>query len=176
VPSFDLDTDLSGDRAYRLVLNGAVTLFWRHEVLDDTTTWLADHGYQLFRLDAAAWTTQADFHRDIKAALSFPDHYGDNLDAFNDCVGDVATYGYGADQKATGTVLVFTGYDAFTRHEPHTAQTILDILADRARFAMLFGHRMLTLVQSNDPEVTFGPVGATPVGWNEAEAFRAARR
>ncbi|WP_133909462.1 barstar family protein [Actinophytocola oryzae] len=176
MPSFDLDTDLSEDRAFRLVTNGHVSLYWRHEVLDDTTTWLADHAYQLVRLDAAVWSTEADFHRHIRVALHFPDYYGDNLDAFNDCMRDVATYTYGADRNATGTVLVFTGYDAFTRHETHAAQVILDIIADQSRQAMLFGHRLMCLVQSNDPDIHFEPVGATPVDWNPAEQLADARR
>lgn len=157
---FDLDADLAGDLAFRLAMNSAVTSYQRPEALDDTCAWLTGHGYQLVRLDASTWATQGDFHRDIKAALDFPDYYGANLDAFNDCMRDVATYDYGASRDTTGTVLVFTGYDAFARHEPRAAQVILDIVAGTARFAMLFGHRMLCLVQS---DTRFDPVGATPV-------------
>lgn len=171
MPCFDLDADLAGDRAFQLVKNSAVNVFWQS--LDETTAWLADHGYRLVRFDAGAWTTRADFHRDVKAALDFPDHYGDNLDAFNDCLRDVAAYTYGADRDATGTVLVFTRYDAFTRREPRAAQAVLDIIAGTARFAMLYGHRMLCLVQSDDPDLAFEPVGATPVARQD---FRAGQR
>jgi hypothetical protein len=167
VPCFDLDANLAEDRGYRLAQNGPVTLFWRR--LDETVAWLAGNGYQVVRLDAGAWRTQADFHRDIKAALDFPDHYGNNLDAFNDCMREVATYGYGAAEDATGTVLVFTGYDAFAAREPRAAQAILDIVAGAALGAMLVGHRMLCLVQSDDPAIAFAPVGATAVGWNPDE-------
>lgn len=169
MPSFDPATNLAEDRAFRLAANSAVTLFRRPEILDETTGWLREHGYQLITMAATAWRTQADFHRDVKAALDFPDYYGDNLDAFNDCLRDVATYAYGVDPDATGTVLVFTGYDAFTTREPAAAQAILDIVAGAAREAMLLGHRMLCLVQSSNPDITFDPVGATPVDWNQAE-------
>lgn len=173
MPSFEPDPS---DRAFLLARTSAVTLFWRPEVLDDTTTWLTEHGYQLVRLEAKEWTTQADFHTAVKPALDFPDYYGHNLDAFNDCLRDVAYYEYGADRDATGTILVLTGYDAFTRHEPKAAQVILDIIASNARLAMLIGHRLLCLVQSDDPELAFAPVGATPVTWNLKESFRAYRR
>jgi len=177
MPWFDAaDATLATDRAFLLLRNSVVSLFWRHEVLDETLAWLTDHGYQLVRLDAAAWTTQAGFHRDIKAALDFPDYYGHNLDAFNDCMRDVSVYGYGASRDATGTVLVFTGYDAFAAREPRAAHVILDIITDTARRAMLFGHRMLCLVQSNDADIAFEPVGATPVLWNPAEWSDASRR
>jgi len=35
-------------------------------------------------LDASGWHAGADMHRDIAAALDFPDYYGNNLDALND--------------------------------------------------------------------------------------------
>lgn len=159
---FDPDADLSHDRAFLLARNSAVSLFPRAGILDETAAWLDDHGYRLVRLDAGAWATQADFHRDVKAALGFPDHYGENLDAFNDCLRDVALHV----PDATGTVLVFTGYDAFARREPRAAPVILDIIAVQSRAAMLFGHRMLCLVETADPEIAFPPVGATPVVWN----------
>jgi hypothetical protein len=166
VAPFDLDAAL--DRDYHLIKNGPVTLHRNPEIRD----WLADHGYQLVRLDAGDWATQADFHRDIRAALDFPDYYGNNLNAFNDCMRDVATYEYGAHRDATGTVLVFTGYDAFARREPRAAAVILDVFANAARLGMLFGHRMLCLVQSDDPDLHFDPVGATPVLWHPAEVRR----
>jgi hypothetical protein len=112
---------------------------------------------------------EAELHRDIAAALDFPGYYGRNLDALNDCLRDVVTYDYGTSREATGLVLVFTGYDAFAGRCPRAAQTVLDILADRARSAALIGHRMCCLVQSNDPTIRFDPVGAMPVMWNDAE-------
>ncbi len=65
--------------------------------------------------------------------------------------------------------MVFTGYDKFVAHCPHGAQATLDIFADQARGAALFGHRMCCLVQSDDPNIRFEPVGAMPVLWNDAE-------
>ena len=176
VPPFDLDADLSEDRAYELVKNSPVTLFWRTQVLETTLDWLDARRYQLIRLDASEWAAEGDFHRDIQATLDFPVYYGHNLNAFNDCMRDVTTYEYGATRDTTGTVLVFLSYDAFTKREPRAAQSILDIIATQARNAMLFGHRMLCLVQSNDPDIEFDQVGASPVVWNPAQWMQARRR
>ena len=41
---------------------------------------------------------------------------------------------------------------------------------------MLTGHRMLALVQTDDPELRFEPVGAMPVLWNDAEFLDSSRR
>ena len=172
---FDLDMD-ANRLDFRLMVNGFVTLFWRTELFGEATTWMRRHGYTVVMLDATNWTSDDDLHRDIAAALDFPDYYGRNLDALNDCMRDVADYAYGATREATGLVLAFAGYDAFARRCPRTAYAVLDIMADRGRCAMLTGHRIPCLVQSNNPTISFESVGATPVMWNHAEWLDAKRK
>ncbi|WP_214327498.1 barstar family protein [Nonomuraea sediminis] len=167
--AFDPDSDLSSDVAFRLVAASFVRLFWRHALLDQSIDWLLDHGYQVVRLDASAWTREEDLHTAIAQALEFPNYYGRNLDALNDCLSDVTSFEYGARRDATGLVIVFTGYDKFAAHCPRAAQITLTIIADQARSAALFGHRMCCLVQTDDPDTRFDPVGAMPVLWNDAE-------
>jgi hypothetical protein len=145
VAPFDPHADLEQD--FHLIKNGPVLRYRDRDRLHEAVTLLAQRGYRVHRFDAGAWTSQADFHRDIAAALDFPDYYGRNLDAFNDCLRDVGMYQYGASADATGTVLVFTAYDAFARREPPAAQVILDIITRQAHFAMLFGHRLVCLVE-----------------------------
>jgi hypothetical protein len=174
--AFDSDADLAADRAYRMMVSSPVTMFRRRTLLASTVEWLSRHEYQIVALDAAGWKTDADLHRDVAAALRFPDYYGNNLDALNDCMRDVVDQEYGWSPDATGLVLVFTGYDAYATRRPRSAHSVLDILADRSRGALLFGRRLLVLVQSDDPDLRFDPVGATPVGWNDAEWLDADRR
>jgi Barstar (barnase inhibitor) len=174
--AFDPETDLSEDRAFWLLINTSVTLFWRPQVLDETTTWLSVHGYQVTRIDASQWSTEQDLHRDIAAALAFPDYYGRNLDALNDCMRDVVNQDYGWAPGTAGLVLVFTGYDAFAARCPRPAQIVLDVMANHSRSAALFGRRLMCLVQSNDPHIRFEPVGATAVAWNDAEWLNSKRR
>lgn len=174
--AFDPETDLSQDLAYRLLINTSVTLFWRPQVLDETTAWLSAHGYQVTGIDASQWSTEHDLHRDIAAALSFPDYYGRNLDALNDCMRDVVSQDYGWAPGTTGLALAFTGYDAFAARCPRAAQIVLDIMADHSRSAALFGRRLTCLIQSNDPHICFEPVGATAVTWNDAEWLDSKRR
>ncbi|MBB4909250.1 barstar family protein [Actinophytocola algeriensis] len=150
---------------FDLLKNGPVTLYHRQEVLDEAVTTLVGLGYLVHRLDARAWATRADFAAAVREELDFPDHFGGNLDAFNDCMRDVAAFSYGADRESAGTVLVLTGYDTFAARDRRAAQIILDIVADNARVGLLHGHRMVCLVQSDDRDIRFEPVGATPVGW-----------
>lgn len=167
--AFDPQDDLGQDLAFGLLQNSPVTMFFRHPVLDETSAWLARHGYQITVLDASSWSAEADLHRDIAQALSFPDYYGRNLNALSDCLRDVVTQDYGWDRNATGLVLVFTGYDAFAASCPQPAQIVLDLLAQHSRAAALLGRRMICLVQSNAPDISFDAVGASPVLWNGTE-------
>jgi RNAse (barnase) inhibitor barstar len=173
---FDPDAARGDAVDFRLVSNGFVTLFRSRAIFASTTAWLADHGYRIVTVDATAWTTDADLHRELAAALDFPAYYGSNLDALDECLGDVAAYAYGSSRDATGLVLVFEHYNAFATHRPDTAHAVLDSFARRARDAALIGHRMLCLVRSDDPNLRFAPVGATPVAWNDAEWLDGKRR
>ena len=158
--AFDPETDLTQDRALRLLINTSVTLFWGPRKYND----------------ASRWSTEQDLHRDIAEALSFPDYYGRNLDALNDCMRDVVSQDYGWAPDTSGLALAFTGYDAFAACCPNAAQIVLDIMADHSRGAAFFGRRLMCLVQSNDPHIRFEPVGATAVDWNDAEWDGSKRR
>jgi hypothetical protein len=155
---------------FHLLKNGPVTLYHRQEVLEDAVATFAGLGYLVHRFDTRGWGTRAVFAAAVKQELDFPDHFGGNLDAFNDCLRDVAAYSYGADRDTAGTVFVLSGYDTFAAVDRRAAQAVLDMIADNARVGLLHGHRMACLVQSNDRAIRFDPVGATPVGWALAES------
>jgi Barstar (barnase inhibitor) len=91
---------------WRLLQNGFVHMYWRNQILDDTVEWLKQAGYQVTTRDASTWDSDEAFHAVIAAAFGFPDDYGKNMKALNDCLGEVARCAYGADPGATGTALV----------------------------------------------------------------------
>lgn len=111
----------------------------------------------------------------MAAALDFPDYYGRNFNALNDCLRDVVHQYYGWTPGTTGLALVLTGYDAFAGQCPDEAWTTLDLVAKCSRVASLLGRRLLCLVQSNDPNIQFEPVGAMTPHWNDAEWLHSAR-
>ena len=41
-------------------------------------------------IDCRDFISRSDLHRIFSAALSFPDHYGSNLDALHDCLTEVS--------------------------------------------------------------------------------------
>ena len=154
---------------WQLLQNGPINLYWRDEYLAEHCRWLGDNGYQLNQVDSSAWDTEQAMHHDVALCLGFPDYYGKNLHALNDCVSDLAVPATG------GRAIVFRKYDAFARACPSAAQILLDILADQSRRFLLFGLRLITLVQSDDPSIEFVPVGATSVNWNPREWLNSSR-
>jgi len=151
-----------------MLVNSPVTLFHRPQALEETIAWLEANGYQVVEMDAALWSVQT-MHDAFSRTLSFPDYYGRNLDALNDCMRDVVDHSYGWDPISTGLVLVMKNYDGFVAQDPRAAQVVLDILAGISREASLIGRRLLVLVQTNDPNLRLEPVGATSVTLNGAE-------
>jgi RNAse (barnase) inhibitor barstar len=70
-------------------------------------------------------TNKAAFMRKIAAALGFPDWFGENWDALEDCLTDLAW------REAQGHVLVFEGFQ-FLRADD--VSTLIDVLAAAAEF------------------------------------------
>ena len=149
----DLDLALLTDGPVRLIDPAALAI---------VTAWLGGHGYQVGRVPAGDCATAADLHSAVARGLELPDHYGHNLDALNDVLRSVAL------APGPGLVLVLDRYDAFAARHRDTAQTVLDVFAAQARLGLLRGRRMLCLVQSDDPDLAFAPVGAAPVTWHRA--------
>lgn len=156
------------DLDMRLLRNSPVVLYYRRETLADDVAWLRSNAYDVKALDAGTWSDVVTMHHDIAATLGFPDYYGMNLDALNDCVSDL-------EAPNARLAIVFERYDAFARIERDVAQAVLDILAINSRRFLFGGARLLVFVQSDDPHVTFDPVGATPVMWNGKEWLNANR-
>jgi RNAse (barnase) inhibitor barstar len=163
VATFSLDGSDFQRLDWRLLQNGAISLYFRREALDPDVAWLREHGYRVEEFDCLVWADEQAMHSAFATTLSFPDYYGMNLNAMNDCVSDLDVPVDG------GLVLVFRRFDHFASHHRKVAQIVLDVLADNARRFLLFGRRLVILVQSDDPRISFEPVGATAVGWNPKE-------
>jgi RNAse (barnase) inhibitor barstar len=106
---------------------------------------LAARGYQIVRIDAAAPESEREFLDAIGVALDFPDYYGHNLDALNDCMRDVVRQDYGWRPDTAGLAIVFTGYPAATARWPHAAKATLEIMARASRDAAQSGKELLCL-------------------------------
>src|SRR6185436_7352827 len=87
--SFSFDESGWSRLDFRLLRDGGVILYHSGVVLGDDLAWLRGEKYEVHDFDARRWKTEDDFHDDMSKALKFPEYYGRNLDAFNDCMTDV---------------------------------------------------------------------------------------
>ena len=79
-------------------------------------------GWAYGHLDGWEIEHKAEFLSSIGEALSFPGHYGQNLDALADCLSDLPA-----------TALLWEGWSAFARAEPVPFHSALEVLAAHAR-------------------------------------------
>lgn len=145
---------------WRLLQNGPVTLYWRPECMREDVEWLEAHGYIIHHFDVAGWNDLAKMHSEFQSKLAFPDYYGKNLDALNDCLSDVGI------PDDAGIALAFAHFDSLVAAQPRVAAALLDIMADNSRRAMLFGKRFIALVQTDSPDFRTGPIGTMTGNWN----------
>ena len=166
---WNTDGDLDAQLDYRLVQHSFVTMFWRRELLDETTDWLTDHGYVVAVAEAGSWRDEAEALRGLGATLGFQVDEQATVDALGDALTEIVSGRADGESAPTGLVLVLTGYDQLARRDDELAHVILDTVAERARAAILLGHRLLCLVQTDDPQLDFRPIGAMAVMWTADE-------
>lgn len=152
----------------QILLAGPVALYGPPDRLRRHVGALESYGYCCPAFDCSEWTSEAAMHQAFASVLEFPGYYGHNLNALNDCLGDLDI------PEAGGVALVLWRFDQFTRLVPDCAWQVLDIIANAAWIAGLYGQRLLGLVQSDDPELRFAPVGARPVRWVSWECHKPA--
>lgn len=148
---------------WALLQNGAVTLYFRPQVLAEDVKWLKENHYRVDIFECSVWLSKSEMHEALSCGLELPSYYGRNLDALNDCLCDIEI------PEEGGRVIVFNRYNSFAARFPEVAWSVLDIMEINARQRLLFGRRLIVLVQSDDPEIFFESVGGRPVMWNQRE-------
>lgn len=86
----------------------------------------AGNGFACRRLDLAGCTGKADLLRRLAAALDFPDWFGHNWDALDDCLGDLSWL------PTAGYVLLLEHAAELHAHHRADFDTALDVLRTAA--------------------------------------------
>lgn len=81
-------------------------------------------GWRCFHLDGRHITTKATFLRRCAQVMEFPSYFGQNWDAFEECLRDLTWL------PARGYLLLYDDVAAFARHSPGEWATAYDILDD----------------------------------------------
>ncbi|QDT30534.1 Barstar (barnase inhibitor) [Gimesia panareensis] len=147
---------------FQTLARGPVTKYFSRELLEKHLAWYAHQEYQIYQFDAQPWYSLDNFYSDMHAGFQFPDYFGRNWAALNDCLSDITS--------ETGKVLVVViNFDHWYQEDGECASLFLDQMADQTYQFLLTGQRWITLIQSNDPGLQTRNVGAHPVHWNSLE-------
>jgi RNAse (barnase) inhibitor barstar len=151
---------------YTILRDGGVSLYRRKDFLQQDGGKLSEAGYKLFHFACERWTSEDEMHQNLLKELSFPSYYGNNLNALDEVMAEI-------DVPATGGVaLVLFHYDKFAQGIGAAyglSETVLHILSKTSHEFLLTGRRFLTLVQSDDPNLSFPQLGRRAPSWNSRE-------
>jgi RNAse (barnase) inhibitor barstar len=144
---------------WRILQNGWTNLYWQKNVLEKDLEWFKKEQFKIVDFECKKWTNATIIHKTLAKQLDFPDYYGENFNALNDCLSDLQI-------SEAGTVVVFRQFQLVDKEIAHA---LLDIFANNSRLHILFGEKLLTLVQVDEPNFQIGSVGCCEVSWNGAE-------
>lgn len=169
--AFELDQVNDQQLDWMILRDGGIALYWRPEILAKDVNWLKSREYLIYSFEAAEWKSEEGMHEALQTVLSFPDYYGRNLNALDECMWDDLYI-----PEIGGLVLVLNHYDRFVRgmrgDNPigeNSGDAVLGIFARAIRYHSLAGKRLLVLVQSDDAKIQFGRLGCISAGWNWSE-------
>jgi hypothetical protein len=159
VPVFDDSVRRTHPADFEL-LNGGHLHFFRHRwALDRLHTDLGALGYALLTVDLASCETPDALRGAVAAAVpGWPEglRLGDGLTD------------HLLDADRPQVVLTVTGWDRAHRTLGTEAWRLLDLLAHAARWHLLFGRRLIVLIETSDPDADVA-VGTEHIGWNRHE-------
>lgn len=150
---------------WQFVRDGAVTLFLKDKVLAEAGTVMVREGYSVRDIDCG---TDENLIRDLAGALNWSEHFGYvphqlNLDALNEALSCEPS------EKCPKLLLIFRRFAGFMKRGKGQAIGLLDVIETRAREQLLFGHRLVAFVHTNNPDLRIEGLGARAVQWNKAE-------
>ncbi len=154
---------------YGIFQNGPISLYYKKELLKTDLSWLRGKKYKIIEVDSGEWTNE-NFLSNLLDALEMESHkQHQNMDCLNDCIGDMDS------TRGSGIIIVFWNFDKFYSNNKETALILLDILAMNSFKELLFGGRLFTILQSDDPKIAVPGVGAMPIVWNPQEWLNKSR-
>ncbi len=84
--------------------------------------------YAFFLLDGAGIEDKERFLNRAATVLRFPDYFGNNWDAFEDCLTDMSWH------ETEGFLILYNHFEVFADHAPDQFKIALEILRDSADY------------------------------------------
>ncbi|HVB25373.1 MAG TPA: barstar family protein [Ktedonobacteraceae bacterium] len=145
---------------YLILRDGSVVMYFGLTDLQAAYDWFHEQSYHIYSFNCGKWKTSTDFYTDFYETTSKARNIFDcgyNLDVLRDCLS-----GFDVPPES-GVVFVLKHFDSFALPDLSYAHTVLDIFAEISRLNLLFGQRLIVLLHSDNPTLTFQPIGASYV-------------
>ncbi|SRR5690606_19355865 len=147
-----------------ILRDGAISMYHNLKILEEDIKNLSNYNYRIIDIDVSNWTLET-LHPNLKEILDFPDYYGENLNAFADCLNDMYN------KRFSGVIIVFRHFDNLVGNDKSECEGLLDVIASISRQWLISDQRLISLVQSDDPDIFFEKIGGYHPSWNAAEWF-----
>jgi len=98
-------------------------------------------------VDTLTVSDKASFLRETATAMRFPDYFGQNWDAFYDCLCDLGVQG------GQGLALVFSDLSRFASNQPDEFEKAIGAMDDAVSYWKGVDTRLLILIGLNDPRL-----------------------
>ncbi len=87
-----------------------------------------EYGFQLFYINGKNVTSKAEFFQASAETMNFPDYFGYNWDAFNDCINDLSWF------SAAGYILLYSQPDNLAQNDHSEWLIALDVFQEAVEY------------------------------------------
>lgn len=149
---------------FQLLQNGAVNLYWRMELFRAAIDELRALDYKILDL---RFDNEQQFQQDLSDALKWEESFGygpwsGNLDGLDDGLREEPF------NSSDDSVLAISNYDALAESDERLSRELLDMIECHSRDYLLFGKRLIGLIQTNDPKFECVGIGGTRAWWRDS--------
>lgn len=103
-------------------------------------------GLAYFHLEGKSIEKKEQFLNHAATVMHFPDYFGNNWDAFEECITDFEWM-----DEAEGFVIHFDHTDNFAAHHESQLETVIELFQDAVDYWKGEGKPMLVLLSGSDP-------------------------
>ncbi len=152
-----------------ILKNGSIVMYHNTVILEEDIKWFEKSRYEILDINVQNWNSK-NFHKKVKENFNFPDYYGENMNAFEDCLSDLLN------KKYRGLLIVLRNIDIIAEQDRNLTEGFLGIISSISRRWLLYSQFLIGAIQSNDPDIHFGTLGGEKPLWNSDEWFDEDRR
>lgn len=134
---------------------GAVGIIYDRAVLGAALSDLQAKSYRVAAFDCRRWSNPLAAGQELGTALGMPESLPRTILSVGNYLEELARSDAPFGDLRLRMAVVLGVYDDFLSRHRADALVLLDELAQASRMALLYQHRILVLLQSDDPELDF---------------------